>query len=1461
MLHDFSEVRVHEGNEAARMSRMLGAKAFTHGRDVFFGEGQYDPHTIDGKRLLAHELTHVHQQTQLPGVRQLSIQKQDEEAQRAASPGPRNLQVPWRGSVLLSLVHYFAPLTSVADTELIGAIEAALSAASEGFYFSLSDEQTGKRVRYEQLGRQRFEQLMREHERDSFMVKADLADRLLTGLGMSWATFEILNENRGPFEALEEMSREIRENRQPVELPPFGQEESEPNIEFPEQASTEDIALVRHFIGEIFSGSPPVRPENGDTLSISMDEIEAVRGFYEEPEASRQELIELLRPSDGGERDDSPEGLDALIEIARAHRRIKQTVKVFSEELDEAGPAQQPIVHRPIRGEVVTPDQSITTDMEARFVFQLKDEVDAFRVPHVSIRWQAIRRKEDGTVERIESDTTNYIEVREHGLLNEKIFEVTFEQAGTYEVHAIVNHNFYLPNAFQKQVVVKPPTTVVDELRAEGGEDFGTLGTRPGEANYDFEGLSDIGDYDEGFHYSGQLSEERFTADTGSFGDSYAAIDADIATLEGLVDHYRRVERAEHQDNQDLINWAEGRLGRLRETRRQLESYERGENSLPIAIQGYYASQTSGVGHHRLDLVAWFDYVPRENDSDLYAGHLLDHTGVTGPENLHFSETAGSYEAMIEALFLELSEDYPSGYISVSFQIYDRSERTRRLVTFERQTETLSSDIAETAFSAPVSIAVNATAAVLTVFPPTTGLGIALGLSYNSAATAYDISEAIESDTLRGSHAIDVGLVFLDVLPVIGKGIRGFTTAGRAVRTVDTAAGTYKALRVAGQVSEYTGEFYLFSAEAERQIRHLHDQQIVELAGVVQRIQELQAQGAPPSILAVEQQRARRLQRQIRETLADTLTNLAATQALSLATPAAVSRLASSGARTRTGDSPPSRLDVEPELTTPRHPDPEPAGELPHSRPEAEPSEQAPRRVDVPEAETTDPSELPDRLVSAGRLVPVRRNQELPNHEVRVNYETDHRGLITRIWVEAGRDAKRLHVEQHAVTVRLMQRYQGVSGRLRVFLTRMQNIIGRYTEVVGHVPLPGSRAFEAEAEIEKLPPIIRQRAEQLSDPNLTALQRADIMAEIDQLEADLQRYMDTFERMDLEIGAGYVAARAEPRSNQAALDAGYPSLDEAPGHYYARSPTGGFHLRRFVSSDDPPKQIVWENGQPVVRNRKEGSTTYEPPETLHPGETRTYTGPRGTTATATRRQHDRAVVIRSEVGPGRGRLGYEKALLSGVEVGLEGWHRAHSQGQGTGHESPYGILYAPEEVNLEYQNAGIEQHIRDLFTQIDSDVTLYLTTETIAHPGTRRLQSITYKIEAERADGSIVRLYEVDIRVQDSRDNPDVGISTREFADFEDFLTGTPGRQPGTEPPETRTARTEPMEVESLPPRAAGAIDALEDALQQLEDRPDLSTYRDELYRERSRLLENPTEANIDNVYDTLEAIEHALGS
>ncbi|MBT9314392.1 eCIS core domain-containing protein [Leptothoe spongobia] len=62
---DFSGVRVHTGQRAMEIAKEINARAFTLRNNVFFGAGQYVPESSAGKKLLAHELTHVVQQGEI----------------------------------------------------------------------------------------------------------------------------------------------------------------------------------------------------------------------------------------------------------------------------------------------------------------------------------------------------------------------------------------------------------------------------------------------------------------------------------------------------------------------------------------------------------------------------------------------------------------------------------------------------------------------------------------------------------------------------------------------------------------------------------------------------------------------------------------------------------------------------------------------------------------------------------------------------------------------------------------------------------------------------------------------------------------------------------------------------------------------------------------------------------------------------------------------------------------------------------------------------------------------------------------------------------------------------------------------------------------------------------------------------------------------------------------------------
>jgi len=71
--HNFAHVRVHADAKAAESARAVNALAYTAGRNVVFDAGQYAPGTSTGQRLLAHELTHVLQQSDNQTVTGLAV--------------------------------------------------------------------------------------------------------------------------------------------------------------------------------------------------------------------------------------------------------------------------------------------------------------------------------------------------------------------------------------------------------------------------------------------------------------------------------------------------------------------------------------------------------------------------------------------------------------------------------------------------------------------------------------------------------------------------------------------------------------------------------------------------------------------------------------------------------------------------------------------------------------------------------------------------------------------------------------------------------------------------------------------------------------------------------------------------------------------------------------------------------------------------------------------------------------------------------------------------------------------------------------------------------------------------------------------------------------------------------------------------------------------------------------------
>lgn len=91
--HDFSDVRIHTDNAAARSAQSVNALAYTTGKHIVFNQGQYAPDNTSGQKLMAHELTHVVQQNNGAGSSK-NIQRQDDKKDDSPFKITKRLQLP-----------------------------------------------------------------------------------------------------------------------------------------------------------------------------------------------------------------------------------------------------------------------------------------------------------------------------------------------------------------------------------------------------------------------------------------------------------------------------------------------------------------------------------------------------------------------------------------------------------------------------------------------------------------------------------------------------------------------------------------------------------------------------------------------------------------------------------------------------------------------------------------------------------------------------------------------------------------------------------------------------------------------------------------------------------------------------------------------------------------------------------------------------------------------------------------------------------------------------------------------------------------------------------------------------------------------------------------------------------------------------------------------------------------------
>lgn len=134
--YDFSHVKIHTGTVAAKSADSINALAYTSGSSIVFNEGQYQPGTESGKRLLAHELTHTIQQ----GGTIKKKEKSEVVQRQQARPRTRTI---WLNIGFDS--------SAVANTETMRRIRASIAAEQAAINHCCTARETGCNIRVRTL--------------------------------------------------------------------------------------------------------------------------------------------------------------------------------------------------------------------------------------------------------------------------------------------------------------------------------------------------------------------------------------------------------------------------------------------------------------------------------------------------------------------------------------------------------------------------------------------------------------------------------------------------------------------------------------------------------------------------------------------------------------------------------------------------------------------------------------------------------------------------------------------------------------------------------------------------------------------------------------------------------------------------------------------------------------------------------------------------------------------------------------------------------------------------------------------------------------------------------------------------------------------------------------------------------------------------------------------------------------
>lgn len=512
-------------------------------------------------------------------------------------------------------------------------------------------------------------------------------------------------------------------------------------------------------------GEPMKLPEGEDSevpARLRSEEAAFLLKIATSDKATREAIIAKLKGS-GELKGDSGQTLAQTLDTAIENVEIEQHASELGVDIDKAkdpDPAKRPIENRPVHGRIVNLSGALTPGERSVWKFRVDDDRDAFRVPHIYVAWAAYRQNKDGsTGEKVSSENTHAIPVRDQGLLNDSEFDFTVRETGGYIVKAIVNHNFFRPAYFEEPFVVEDEFL---QSERQFKESHGDVVEK--DKGWDAELFAEGGDFDY------RLGRKRY----GTLKpDVHATTNAELAEqLEKQKEEMRKsVDKLIALDPSRREALEDALKEREKEIDEQLGKIKTQGGTVALVARGQFVSRVRGVDDATLSLAFTLEEVSTPGStSTAFKGYLHDATARTGSKIFHFAtEPAASVEAVQRQLFVQVAEAYPFGTVTVLFQGYDaqKHQPTQNFVQFQKKTDTVGKDIKSVVFDDTVDTLVNVVGFVLTLIPPTSAVGITLLVAYNSSKAISENVDDWETGNFEKKKAtIALADLVLNLLPL-----------------------------------------------------------------------------------------------------------------------------------------------------------------------------------------------------------------------------------------------------------------------------------------------------------------------------------------------------------------------------------------------------------------------------------------------------------------------------------------------------------------------------------------------------------------------------------------------------------------------------------------------------------------------------------------------------------------------